>query len=72
MKQFFGSIIFVLSIAALISEAHKYSYDIPWWILVITLVAIGWSLEMLINGLIDDAKQELRDEINELRDKIRK
>lgn len=70
MKQIFGAALFIIGLAAMVSEVSKYNSDATGWGTIVMIAMIGIGVEMTIIGLIDDAKKELRSEINELRDEV--
>ena len=70
MKNFFGGFIFLMGLGVLFS-IFKSSSDVSWWVWVIAVLLIEEGLRMVITSFTDESGNELRAEIEGLKNEIK-
>ncbi len=63
MKEIIGFTIFGSGLGLLLGIAQTQK-DI-WWLNILIFLLIAWGIDMAISAKIDDAKKELRDEMQD-------
>jgi ribosomal protein S25 len=71
MKNFWADIILFSGIGVLIYAYKRFSFDIPFWYLVVIFSLIGTGSKMIITDIIEESQNKLKTELRQENDSLR-
>lgn len=63
MKGIGGYLLFFGGLAATVGNSVASHGDTAWWAVLLELGAMGWGLDLIIEEKVEQAKAELREEM---------